>query len=256
MIPDVWRVPTVLGVIACSALMLFGAVVVASIVIRARKSTTTTVPAIAVLALLALGAVVAIRVTAWRVARALPIDVAYVDPRLVGYLAPLLFAAFAFFTGDRVLNRVWTNRRALVFCVWVIAFTALNVVNYCSPGWCETIGFPFPWSTWSDVILTFGDPSLLGVVIDRAAPAVAALLDLLAFVAVALLIGRSRRLGVARMSSDSPPSSSDRVGKGSQTLRGRRTHGSTYPSGRTPRSPWRGLLVKNNAISRREPAGT
>jgi len=195
MTADVGRVPTVLGVIASSALVLFAAVVVASIVVRARKSTTTTVLATAVLALLAGGAVVAIRATAWQVARAVPIDVAYVDPGLVGYLAPLLFAAFAFLTGERVLNRVWTNRRALLFCVWVTAFTALNVVNYCSPGWCATIGFPFPWLTWSDSILTFGDSSVMQTlaVTDNAAAVVAALLDLFVFVAVARLIGRNSR---------------------------------------------------------------
>ena len=213
MIPDVWRVPTVLGVIAFSVLVLFAGVVVASIVIRSRKSATTIALAIAVLALLAFVAMAAIRATAWQVARALPIDVAYVDPGFCGYLAPLLFAAFAFITGERVLNRAWTNRRALLFCTWVIAFTALNVVNYCSPGWCQIIGFPFPWSTWSDSILTFGNPSLMRVIIERAAPAVAALLDLLAFVAVAWLIGRRSRLEVARVPSDQPPSSSDRVGR-------------------------------------------
>jgi hypothetical protein len=193
MIGDVWRVPTVLGVTAGSALVLFAAAVIASIVIRARKSIVTILPAIAILALLAFGAVMAIRITAWRVARSIPIDVAYVDPGLGGYLAPLLFAAFAFFTGERVLHRNWTTRRALLFCSWVFAFTALNVVNYCSPGWCETIGFPLPWLSWSDSILTIGDDDLQVVidVIDRAAPAIAALLDLFAFVAVAhVLTGR------------------------------------------------------------------
>ena len=186
MTPHVWRVPTVLGVIASSALVLFAAMVVGSLVIRARKSTATAALAIAILA------VATIRRTAWQVARAFPVDVMHVNPGLVGYLAPLLFATFAFITGDRVLNRGWTNRRALLFGAWIIAFTALNVVNYCSPGWCQIIGFPFPWSTWSDSMLTFGDPSPVRAVIDRAAPAVAALLDLLAFVAVARLIGRDR----------------------------------------------------------------
>jgi hypothetical protein len=192
MIPHVWRVPTVLGVIASSALVLSAAVVVASLVIRARKSTTTTALAISLLAVLAFVAVAAVRVIAGQVARALSIDPLYVDPGVVGYLAPLLFAAFVFITGDRVLHQAWTNRQALLFCAWVIAFTALNVVNYCSPGWCQMIGFSFPWSTWSDSILTVGDPGLIDVFIDRAAPVVAALLDLLAFLAVARLIGRNR----------------------------------------------------------------
>jgi len=74
-----------------------------------------------------------------------------------------------------------------------VTFTTLNVINYCSPGWCETIGFPFPWRAWSDSILTFGEPDLAHVAIERAVPAIAALVDLFAFVAVAVVLARRLR---------------------------------------------------------------
>jgi hypothetical protein len=93
-------------------------------------------------------------------------------------------------TGDRFLQRTWTDRRALVFCGWLVTFTALNLVNYCSPGWCETIGFPLPWRAWSDSILTFGDPDLVDASIERAASAIAALVDVCVFVGVARVLTR------------------------------------------------------------------
>ena len=35
----------------------------------------------------------------------------------------------------------------------LIALGGLNITNWCSPGWCERYGFPFPYSWWSDAIL-------------------------------------------------------------------------------------------------------
>jgi hypothetical protein len=92
-----------------------------------------------------------------------------------------------------LLDRRWTERRALLFYIWVAAFTALNVVNYCSPGWCETIGFPFAWRAWSDSILMLEDRDFGQVVMEKVGPAVAALLDLFAFVTVARVVTSTRR---------------------------------------------------------------
>jgi hypothetical protein len=190
MIGYVWRVPIVLGITACSALVLFAGTVIASIVIRRRTSIATIVALTATVGCLAIGAVMAIRVTAWHAAQSFPVDVQYVDPGPGGYVAPPLFAALAFIIGDRFLRRTWTNQWALVFCAWLFTFTALNTINYCSPGWCETIGFPLPWRTWSDSILTLGNPDLVEVAIERSAPAIAALLDVCVFVAVASVLTR------------------------------------------------------------------
>ncbi len=68
---------------------------------------------------------------------------------------------------------------------WVLIFTAANTIDRCSPGWCTTIGFPFPWQTWSDVLFDAGG---FGQVMD----AVGGALDLLVFMGVAVVITRAR----------------------------------------------------------------
>lgn len=37
---------------------------------------------------------------------------------------------------------------------WAVSFlfALLNLLNWCSPGWCERFGFPIPYSWWSDSI--------------------------------------------------------------------------------------------------------
>jgi hypothetical protein len=192
--PDIWRVPTMLGVMACSTLVLLAATVIAALVVRRRRSLRTTIAVLPSLGLLVIGTIIATRMTAARIARSLDIGLMYIDPGLAGYLAPPMIAAFVFLVGDRVLDRQWTDRRALLFFAWVVAFIALNVINYCSPGWCETIGFPFAWRYWSDAILTFGDRDLMLVqaIVDIARPVIAALLDLLVFIVVARVL-TSRR---------------------------------------------------------------
>jgi hypothetical protein len=35
----------------------------------------------------------------------------------------------------------------------LVALGALNITNWCNPGWCERYGFPFPYSWFSDAIL-------------------------------------------------------------------------------------------------------
>ena len=192
---DIWRVPTVLGVMACAAMVLFAAGVVAWNIVRRKPSAGRAPSVIAGLGLLCALTVLAIRAEAARVARAIEIDVAYVDPGLLGYAAPILFAGFAFLAGRRILRDVWTGASALVFYLWFVVFTAANVVNWCSPGWCALIGFPFPWQSWSDGILTFGDPDeqRFWDVVGTIWTALKAVLDLAIFVAVAELLARGLR---------------------------------------------------------------
>jgi hypothetical protein len=190
----VWRVPTLFGLMACSALLLFTAGVVRSVIIRRRPSAIYKVGTGAVLVLLAILTAVAIRATAALIARSLAINVTYVNPGPLGYLAPVLFAAFAFAVGKRMLGDAWAGRRALLFYGWLLGFTAANVVNRCSPGWCATVGFPFTWYAWSDVILTFGDDSF-GNFIDAFGKPVSAVLNLFTFVAVATVLMRVRIRG-------------------------------------------------------------
>ena len=179
----VWRVPIVLGVMAAASLLLFAAAVMASMITR-HRSTATKLAASALLSLLVIVAVIAIRSTAWAIALRLDISVTHVDPGPLGYLAPVMFAGVAWMVGQRVLHDWWPSRSALHYYAWVLAFTAANTVNQCQPGWCATIGFPFAWHSWSDAI--FNDDSFRPMM-----NGIGAALDLVAFVAVATLIARA-----------------------------------------------------------------
>ena len=74
--PHVWLVPTLFGVMACSALVLFAAGVVGSVVTRRRPSTNYKFGAAVVLVLLAILAAIVVRATAALLARSLEIGTA------------------------------------------------------------------------------------------------------------------------------------------------------------------------------------
>jgi hypothetical protein len=190
----VWRVPTLFGLMACSALLLFAAGVAGSVIIRRRPSAIYKVGTGVVLVLLAILTAVAIRATATLVARSLGINLTYVNPGPLSYLAPAAFAAFAFAVGQRMLAEAWAGRRALLFYGWLLGFTAANVVNRCSPGWCMAVGFPFTWYGWSDSMMTFGDGGFQNL-IDAIGEVISAVLNLVTFVAVASLLMRVRIRG-------------------------------------------------------------
>ena len=180
------------GVMAAFALLLFaGAVLVSTITWR---TLNTRFLAAAILASAAIAAAIGIRSAAARIARALEIDVAYVDPGLLGYLAPPLFAAFAFVVGRLALKGAWTGRPALLFYVWLLIFTATNIINFCSSGWCGTFGFPLTWYAWSDLIFSF-DNDHFSHVRELAGHVTGGVLNLLTFVVVALLLGHLRTTG-------------------------------------------------------------
>lgn len=181
----VWRIPTVLGVMACSALVLFAAGVVGSALTRRPQSVSSRLAMTTVLSLLALITAVGLRVTVTLVARTHDISVRYVDPGPIGYVAPAMFAGFAFVVAKGMLRDAWTSPSALLFYAWLLGFTAANIINRCQPGWCGTIGFPFTWQSWSDVFLSDGG-------FRRLMEVVGAVLNLVTFVAVAGVLTRIR----------------------------------------------------------------
>lgn len=148
----VWRVPMLLGVMALAALALFATGVLGLKIIHRRPSRLSKVVAAASIGLVGLLSVVAVRSTARLIARTLEISVAHVDPGPLGYAAPALFAGFALMVGRRVLQDRWTGRPAMLFYLWLLGFTAANVIDWCWRWWCKTIGFPFTWDSWTDSI--------------------------------------------------------------------------------------------------------
>jgi hypothetical protein len=184
------RVPTLLGVMAVFALLLFSVTVVASLIARRRPSLGAKVGALALLAGGAAAGIIALRATATLVAQTLNISQAYIEPGFLGYVAPMIFAAFAFALGHWMLKGAFTTRQAWLFYVWLLGFTAANVINRCLPGWCETIEFPLAWQNWSDDIVTFGDADLEGW-IAAIRMAIRATIDLATFVAIAAVLTRT-----------------------------------------------------------------
>lgn len=191
-----WRVPTVLGVTAASALALFAAGVVGSHVWRRRPSVGGRAGTVMVLVLLAFGAAMGVSATAHQVARSLDVDPIHVAPGVLGYSSPALFAAFVFALGNWMLRGQWTTRRALLFYIWLLAFTVANVINRCSPGWCETIGLPLPWRSWSDYNITINDQHV-SAVMEGIGAVIGGAVNLVTFAAVAGALTRGASSGRA-----------------------------------------------------------
>lgn len=78
------------------------------------------------------------------------------------YLGPSIAAAILFALSRRAIPqsapRVGLART--VFWVTAVALSTLNLANWCSPGWCQRFGFPFPYSWWSDAILVMNGVNL------------------------------------------------------------------------------------------------
>ena len=186
---------------AGAALLFFAAIVVASAIRRRRPSSGARAATIAALVLLALVIAIVLRTTATQMAGSLGISLEYVEPGPLGYLAPMMFGGFAFVVGSWALRGAWTGRRAFVFYAWLVGFTAANVINWCSPGWCETVGFPFTWRSWSDVIMEIEGAEFLDV-LAAASKAIGGGLNLATFAALAHVIGGRRfRIGSRQLAA-------------------------------------------------------
>lgn len=44
---------------------------------------------------------------------------------------------------------------AFLLCSWSSIWAVLNTTNHCAPGWCRWYGFPLPFYSWSDAIISF-----------------------------------------------------------------------------------------------------
>jgi hypothetical protein len=87
----------------------------------------------------------------------LPAFVWYVDLPLPFLLLPSVLASLIgwWLTSRSDLSATMT--RAIAVWAWAGFFGALNTANFCNPGWCGRYGFPFPYFTWSDAMITWND---------------------------------------------------------------------------------------------------
>lgn len=79
-----------------------------------------------------------------------------IHPTAVVYWIPaatiLILVATSVFLFPRTGSQSLLWRSAYYGVCWI--FLALNLANWCNPGWCEHYGFPFPYSWWSDAVIS------------------------------------------------------------------------------------------------------
>jgi len=119
------------------------------------------------------------------------------------YLAPAFVVALLFGISRLLFPRREPSsvfRWHLKFWLVAFAFAVLNVANWCSPGWCERFGFPFPYSWWSDAIIVMNGENL-----TAGTSLIALVANISVFVFVVAALARSYRRSVtARSPVDNP----------------------------------------------------
>jgi len=123
------------------------------------------------------------------------------------FILPLV-SAVLLVAADHFLFRENATKWRAYFLFTTFGLAFLNLVNWCSPGWCARFGFPFPYSWWSDSIMVIN-----GVTFGAGTSRTAAVADLGVLVAVTILLVRSARRSQLR---EPDPSGS---GAGQQRVR-------------------------------------
>ena len=118
----------------------------------------------------------------------------FIDPPRFLPLSPLVFVLVILAAAHLLFPTRTTPRDVLRwkigFVTFVLAFAALNLANWCSPGWCERFGFPFPYSWWSDAILVING---VNVSAGHSTAAIFANVVVLILVSLAFSISYKRR---------------------------------------------------------------
>lgn len=87
----------------------------------------------------------------------------FMDPSPMIYFAPA-FAATLILIAAIVLFPPVGFRTPLSWRVAFVGlsllFLAANVANWCQPGWCVRLGFPFAYSWWSDAVVVMNDENV------------------------------------------------------------------------------------------------
>ena len=115
-----------------------------------------------------------------------PLMKSFIHPSPSVLWAPAILVSIVLVLLDRLFPsanapRGATLRYRAALLGTLIALGGLNITNWCSPGWCERYGFPFPYSWWSDAILIMDGRnwsagfSALALLANVAAAALAAL---------------------------------------------------------------------------------
>ena len=88
----------------------------------------------------------------------------YIDPPFFVFWIPAVVATLLIVAARLLFpsaaGRDGTAKYRAGFVAMLLLFALLNCANWCSPGWCERYGFPFPYSWWSDAMLVMAGKNL------------------------------------------------------------------------------------------------
>jgi hypothetical protein len=89
----------------------------------------------------------------------------YIDPSPFMMWLPAIAGVFLI-AAARLLFPANESRPATKDRCWfvalLLAFALLNCVNWCSPGWCERLGFPLAYSSSSDAVVVMNGTNVAG----------------------------------------------------------------------------------------------
>jgi hypothetical protein len=135
--------------IAATLITIAGALIVRRVANRAARSAVVVLVAIALIATpFVLECVVA------RLFRR-P-HILWMDLRLPNLIAPVALAVLS--ASPIILRGSQASLRVVLgLWAWAAFWGVFNTLNKCSPGWCGSYGFPLPFFSWSDAVVTFND---------------------------------------------------------------------------------------------------
>ena len=119
------------------------------------------------------------------------------------FLSPAFLVVLLFWISRLIFPRRGSEssyRWHLKFWLTAFAFTVLNIANWCSPGWCERFGFPFPYSWWSDAIISMNGENL-----TEGLSLLALTGNMMVFLFVVAVLSRSYRRSLRQRNVQSDP---------------------------------------------------
>ena len=200
----IWRIPLPLfGALVASISLALVWIAVASLRRRAKSIVARAILLSAAVVATILSPLMVHLITADELERMVKLGVyIHYSPHI--FLAPAFLVALLFGISQLAFPRGGTNpvhSWHLKFWLIALVFTVLNVANWCSPGWCERFGFPFPYSWWSDAIIIMNGENLTA---GFSFMAVLANVSLFLLVVAVLSLSYRRRLGTHEPRNEHP----------------------------------------------------
>jgi hypothetical protein len=141
-----WPLPILTAIVSAVTALASAS---AALIVRSRKGILGSI----IVAFLCIVLLIAPFTLEWLVARGInQPHVWFYDLRLPWLLAPGLVSILSVWS---LIRREvdWFVRASFGLWAWAAFIGVFNTLNKCSPGWCGSYGFPFPFYSWSDAIV-------------------------------------------------------------------------------------------------------